>query len=69
MQSDLDEYLTKYKNKIELERLKKDLSSEFYHLSDQICLDHAANGVYMQSLIKEYYEKLCGLNESHVNGI
>ena len=67
MQSDLDEYLTKYKTKIEQARLKKDSSSEFYHLSDQICLDHAANGVYMQSLIKEYHDKLTGLNESHVN--
>lgn len=60
--------LKKYRDRVELMRtptnLRKPLDEnesnkfEFAHLADQIYLDHAANTIYMSSLIKAYQEKL-----------
>ena len=39
-------------------------NGEFDHLGDEVFLDHAANGIYMSSLIKDFYEK-CTSSENN----
>jgi molybdenum cofactor sulfurtransferase len=48
-------FLEKYKTKIEELRLS---TNEFAHLGSEIYLDHAANTIYMSSLINDFKEKL-----------
>lgn len=48
--------LKKYRDRVESMRTPNKF--EFAHLADQIYLDHAANTIYMSSLIKSYQERL-----------
>jgi molybdenum cofactor sulfurtransferase len=66
---DLATALDAYKKQIDnLRNLKENESeSEFEHLRNEIYLDHAANAIYMQSLIKDYYHKLAKSNYSSMN--
>ena len=47
-----------YKDTIEYLRNSQESNSEFAHLKDEVFLDHAANGIYTTSLIREYALKL-----------
>lgn len=63
--------LKNYRDRIELmrspepqaNRTTRDVPFEFPHLGNQIYLDHAANTIYMSSLIRSYHERLV----SHTN--
>lgn len=62
--------LTNYTSRIESLRKSTDKNSEFSHVSEQIFLDHAANGIYMSSLVKDYYNKLTNTTEQdNQNGL
>ncbi len=54
----LDQYIE------QIEKLRSPDNPEFSHLSNKIYLDHAANGIYMNSLIKDYYKKLTRQNSN-----
>ena len=45
-----------YKSKIE--KLRANDEDEFGHLNGKIFLDHAANTIYMKSVIQDYSKKL-----------
>lgn len=53
LDSDLEK---QYRNQIESMRSMN--HSEFFHLSDQVYFNHAANTIYLSSLIKAYHDKL-----------
>lgn len=54
----LNDDVKKYRDQMESFRSPKHESYEFSHLSNQIYLDHAANAIYMSSLIKSYQNRL-----------
>ena len=47
----------------QIEKFRSSDNSEFSHLSKKIYLDHAANGIYMNSLIKDYHDQLTKRNK------
>jgi len=55
-----DCFLNQYVEKIQ--NLRSNNSAEFSHLFNKVYLDHAANAIYMNSLIKDYHDKLTNQN-------